>query len=58
MGPVEVNHDHLDGRVIVVFNKKWKGNYSDDIIAAFRPNLDSKQLETFEYTYIRIFREE
>jgi hypothetical protein len=58
MGPVEVNRDHLDGSVIVVFNKKWKGNYSDDIIAAFRPNLDSRQLETFDYTYIRIFREE
>jgi len=58
MGPVEVNHNHLDGRVIVIFNKKWKGNYSDDIIAAFRPNLESKQLEAFDYIYIRIFREE
>jgi hypothetical protein len=58
MGPIEINHDHLDSRVVVIFNKKWKGNYSDDIIAAFRPNLESKQIEVFEYTYIKIFREE
>ena len=35
MGPVEINHDHIDGRVIVIFNKKWKENYSEDILAAF-----------------------
>jgi hypothetical protein len=58
MGPVEVNHNHLDGRVVVIFNKKWNGNYSDNIIAAFRPNLGSKQIEAFDYSYIRIFREE
>ena len=58
MGPVEINHDHLDGRVVVIFNKKWKGNYSDDIVAAFRPNLETEQIEIFTYTYIRIFREE
>jgi hypothetical protein len=58
MGPVEVNHDQLDSRVVVVFNKKWKENYSDDIIAAFRPNLETKQIEVFDYKYIRIFREE
>jgi hypothetical protein len=58
MGPVEINHDHLDGRVVVIFNKKWKENYSDDIIAAFRPNLESKRIDVFDYKYIRIFREE
>jgi hypothetical protein len=58
MGPVEINHDHLDGRVVVIFNKKWKGNYSDDIIAAFKPNLETRQIEEFNYSYIKIFREE
>jgi hypothetical protein len=58
MGPVEVNHDHLDSRVVVIFNKKWKGNYSDEIVAAFRPNIDSKQIEVFQYTYIKIYREQ
>jgi hypothetical protein len=57
MGPVEINHDHRDGRVVVIFNKKWKGNYSDDIIAAFKPNLEAKKIEIFSYSYIRIFRE-
>jgi hypothetical protein len=27
MGPVEINHDHLDGQVVVIFNKRWKENY-------------------------------
>ena len=58
MGPVEVNHDHLDSRVVVIFNKKWKGNYSDEIMAAFKPNLESRQIEAFDYAYIKIFREE
>jgi len=58
MGPVEINHDHLDSGVVVIYNKKWKGNYSDDIVAAFKPNLESKQIEAFDYTYIKIFREE
>ena len=58
MGPVEINHDHIDGRVIVIFNKKWKENYSEDILAAFMPNLESKQIDVFDYKYIRIFREE
>jgi hypothetical protein len=50
MGPVEVNHDHLDGRVVVIFNKNWKANYSDDIVAAFKPNLETKQIEAFSYS--------
>jgi hypothetical protein len=58
MGPVEINHDRVDGRVVVIFNKKWKENYSDDIVAAFRPNLETKQIDVFDYKYIRIFREE
>jgi hypothetical protein len=58
MGPVEVNHDHLDSKVVVIFGKKWKGNYSDEILAAFKPNLESGQIEPFDYSYIKIFREE
>ena len=58
MGPVEINRDHLDRRVVVIFNKKWTGNYSDDIIAAFKPNLEAKKIEVFSYSYIRIFRNE
>jgi len=27
MGSVEVNHGDIDGRVVVIFNKKWKDNY-------------------------------
>ena len=58
MGPVEINNDHLDRGVVVIFNKKWKGNYSDDIIAAFKPNIEAKKIETFSYSSIRIFRNE
>jgi hypothetical protein len=58
MGPVEINHGQVDGRVLVIFNKKWKGNYSDDILAAFKPNLETKRIDVFDYKYIRIFREE
>ena len=58
MGSVEVNHGDIDGRVVVIFNKKWKDNYSDDILAAFKPNLETKQIEVFKYTYLRILREE
>jgi hypothetical protein len=58
MGSVEVNHGNIDGRVVVIFNKKWKDNYSDDIFAAFKPNLETKQIEVFKYTYLRILREE
>ena len=58
MGPVEINHEHLDGQVVVIFNKRWKENYSDDIIAAFKPNLETERIEVFNYKYIKIFREE
>lgn len=58
MGSVEVDHGNIDGRVVVIFNKKWKDNYSDDIFAAFKPNLETKQIEVFRYTYLRILREE
>jgi hypothetical protein len=58
MGPVEINHDHLDRQVVVIFNKKWKGNYSDDIVAAFKPDLQAKKIEVFSSSYIRIFRNE
>jgi hypothetical protein len=58
MGSVEVNHGSIDGSVVVIFNKKWKDNYSDDIFAAFKPNLETKQIEVFKYTYLRILREE
>ena len=58
MGPVEVNHDHRDARVVVIFNKNWKGEYSDDIASAFKLNLETKQIETFNASYIRIFRQD
>ena len=58
MGPVQINGDHLDRQVVVIFNKKWKDNYSDDIIAAFKPNLDAKKIDVFSYSSIRIFRNE
>jgi hypothetical protein len=58
MGQVEINKDHFDSEVIVVYNKNWKGSYSDDIVAAFRPNLETKRIEEMSYKYIRIYREE
>jgi hypothetical protein len=58
MGQVEINKDHIDSEVIVVYSKKWKGSYSDDIVAAFRPNLETKRIEEVSYKYIRIYREE
>jgi hypothetical protein len=58
MGPVEVDNEHYDDTVVVVFNKKWNGDHSDDIIAAYKPNLESMRLEVFPYRSIRIFREQ
>jgi hypothetical protein len=58
MGRVEINRDHIDGQVVVVYNKSWKGNYSDDVIAAYKPNLQTKRIETVKYDSIRIYREE
>jgi hypothetical protein len=58
MGPVEVDNDHYDDTVVVVFNKTWNGDHSDDIIAAYKPNLETLRLEVFPYRSIRIFREE
>ena len=58
MGPVEIDKDHYDKEVVVIFNKRWKGNYSDDIVAAYKPNLKKKRIEEFKYKYIRIYREE
>jgi hypothetical protein len=58
MGQVEINRDHIDGQVVVVYNKNWKGNYSDDIVAAYKPNLETKQIETVRYDYIRIYRDQ
>jgi hypothetical protein len=58
MGQVEINRDHIDGQVVVVYNKNWKGNYSDDIVAAYKPNLETKQIEPVSYDYIRIYRDQ
>ena len=58
MGPVEINRDHFDRGVVVIFNKNWSGNHSDDIIAAFKPNIEAKKIEVFSYSSIRIFRNE
>jgi hypothetical protein len=58
MGQVEINRDHFDGQVIVVFNKNWKGNYSDDIVAAYKPNLETKRIEAVNFDYIRIYQEQ
>ena len=58
MGQVEINRDHIDSEVVVVYNKNWKGDYSDDIVAAYKPNLDTKRIEEVNYKYIRIYREE
>jgi hypothetical protein len=58
MGPVEINNDHYDREVVVVFNKNWKGNYSDEIIAAYKANLETERIEELCYKYIRIYREQ
>jgi hypothetical protein len=58
MGPVEVDNDHYDDAVVVVFNKNWNGDHSDDIIAAYKPNLKTLRLEVFPYRSIRIYRED
>jgi hypothetical protein len=58
MGPVEINNDHYDREVVVIFNKNWKGDYSDEIIAAYKANLETKRIEEVSYKYIRIYREQ
>jgi hypothetical protein len=58
MGPVEINHDRRDPRVVVIFNRNWNGDYSDDITAAFKLNLESRHIDAFKASYIRIFRQD
>lgn len=58
MGQVEINRDHVDRQVVVIFNRNWNGNYSDDVLAAFRPNIEERQIESVHYDYIRILREQ
>jgi hypothetical protein len=58
MGGVEIDGDQIDGNVVVIYNKNWKGNYSDDIIAAYWPNLVTEQFDEVKYKSIRIYRDQ
>jgi len=58
MGPVTVDGDHTDPDVIVLYNRHWNGNSTDDIIGAYKPNFATGKLEVFAYRQIRIDKEE
>lgn len=58
MGPVVVDNNHADPDVVVIYNKHWKGAFTEDVTSAFRPNWDTGKLETFAYQHIRINREQ
>ena len=57
-GRVEVDGRDPDEEVIVLVNKTWNGEYSTDILAAFKPNVATRRIEPLRYTTIRIYREE
>ena len=57
-GRVEVDGNPIDEEIIVIFNKKWNGSFSTDIIAAFKPNIDTGRIEELKYKTITIYREE
>jgi hypothetical protein len=57
-GPVEVNGKYFDWDITVVVNKKWKGSqFTDDILQAFKINLETKKIDVFYYETIRLFSE-
>jgi len=58
MGLVEVDRDHINNQIVVAYNKNWNGNYSDDIIAAYVPNIETQRLEEVSYKYIKIYRDQ
>jgi len=57
-GRVEVDGGNIDEEVIVLFKKTWNGNYSTDILAAFKPVVAARKIETLKYKTIRIYRED
>ena len=57
-GRVRVDGHSIDEEVIVLVNKKWSGSYSTDILAAFKPNVESGKMEKLAYDSIIIYREE
>jgi hypothetical protein len=57
-GKVEVDGRVIDEEVIVLVNKTWNGEYSTDILAAFKPVVSTRKIETLKYKTIRIYREE
>jgi hypothetical protein len=58
MGPTLIDTGVVAPDVIVIYSRKWDGNHSDDIKAAFRPNLETRQLEEYPRANLRMFREE
>ena len=57
-GRVEIDGSSIDEEVVVLFNRTWNGEYSIDILAAFKPNVATRKIETLRYNTIRIYREE
>lgn len=57
-GRVRVDEGEIDEEVVVLFNKTWNGEYSTDILAAFKPVVASRKIETLKYRTIRIYRED
>jgi hypothetical protein len=57
-GRVQVDGRPIDEEIIVLVNRKWPGRYSTDILAAFKPNVESGKIEKLAYASIIIYREE
>ena len=57
-GRVEVDGHAIDEEVVVLVNKTWNGEYSTDILVAFKPVVATRKIETLKYKTIRIYREE
>lgn len=57
-GRVQVDEGPVDEEVIVLVNRKWPANYSTDIRAAFKANLETGKIEDVKYSSIKIYREE
>lgn len=56
-GPVEIDGVYYDWNIVVFVNQSWRAEYTEDILYAFKSNLETKKIEPVEYKSIRLYSE-
>lgn len=56
-GPVEINGEYYDWDIVVFVNQSWRAEYTEDILCAFKSNLEKKKIEPVIYKNIRLYSE-